>query len=128
VGSIILSVLLLARGRFSWGRLENVISALVIVCLCVWMFSGPEMATIASTVAIVIAGFPAMVELWRNPQRGIAHVWLGYAGANALAFFGGADWSVEERFAPGVFVVQTLALALIGYRTKVMPKPVESPG
>lgn len=128
VGSIILAVLLLAKGQFAWGRLENVIAALVLVCLGVWITSGPRLATIAATLAIVIAGWPAMVELWRNPQRGIAHIWLGYTAANTLAFLGGTNWSVEERFAPGVFVMQTLALSLIGYRNGSTRPAREIPG
>lgn len=119
VGSILLTLLLLAKGRFSWGRLESVISGLVVVCVLVWKFSGPEMATIASTAAIVIAGTPALVELWRNPQRDLAHVWLGYTAANVLSCMGGASWSMEDRLVPAIFAVQTLVLALIGYRTPV---------
>lgn len=114
-GSITLALLLLVKGRFAWSRLETVISALVAACLAVWKFSGPRTATVAATLAIVIAGWPALVELWRHPQRALAHVWMGYTVANALAFLGGEDWSIEERFAPGVFTLQTLALALIGY-------------
>jgi len=128
VGSMILSLILFAKGRFLWGRFEYTITALVIVCLCVWALSGSQMATIASSLAIVIAGLPAVVELWRNPQRGIAHVWLGYAAANLLALFGGSDWSIEERFAPGVFVAQTLVLAGIGYRPHRTVQPEEIPG
>jgi hypothetical protein len=128
VGSISLTLLLLAKGRFSWSRSETVISAMVVASLAVWKLSGPKTATVAATIAIVIAGWPALVELWRNPQRGLAHVWLGYTAANALAFLGGLSWSIEERFAPGVFATQTLAMALIGYRHPPAASPMDQPG
>jgi hypothetical protein len=100
-GFITLALLLLAKGRYSWSRLETVISVLVVSCLGVWKISGPRTAAVAATIGIVIAGWPALVELWRNPQRELADVWLGYTAANALAFLGGLNWSIEERFAPG---------------------------
>jgi hypothetical protein len=127
-GSIVLAALLLWKGRFAWGRLETVIAMLVLVCLCVWKFSGPKGATVATTVAIFIAGLPGLVELWRNPQPAIARVWAGYTVANLLAFAGGAAWSIEERFAPGVFAVQTLALVAVGFRERPATLPAPPPG
>jgi hypothetical protein len=88
----------------------------VVICLGVWKLSGPDMATIASTAAILIAGLPALVELWRKPQRELAHVWLGYTAANVLSCAGGAAWTLQDRFVPAIFAVQTLTLAMIGYR------------
>ena len=70
------------------------------------------------TVAIVIAGLPGMVELWRNPQPFVARVWAGYTVANLLALAGGSAWVIEERFAPAVFSVQTTVLVLVGSRRK----------
>jgi hypothetical protein len=115
-GSIILSALLLWRGRFSWGRLETVILLLVAVCLIIWKSSGPQNATIATTVAILIAGTPGLVELWRNPDRAVARIWTGFTLANLLALIGGLSWSIEERFAPAAFLVQALAMTVIGFR------------
>jgi hypothetical protein len=127
-GSIILALVLLGQGRFEWGRLETVILLLVLVCLGLWKFSGPKVATVAAAVAITIAGLPALVELWRNPQPAIAHVWAGYTVASLLSFLGGTEWSIEERFAPGVFTVQSLALMVMGYRRKPVGPPHVSPG
>jgi len=117
-GSIVLSLLLLAKGRFAWGRLETAILLLVLVCLAIWKFSGPQMATVATTLAIFIAGLPGLIELWRNPQPAVARIWLGYTIANLMALLGGSAWTIEERFTPGVLAVQTFALVVVGYRTK----------
>jgi hypothetical protein len=117
-GSIVLALLLLVKGRFAWGWLETVILLLVLVCLVIWKFSGPKVATVATTIAIGIAGVPGLIELWRHPQPAIARIWAGYTVANVLGFLGGTSWTIEERFAPGVFAVQTLALVAVGYRRK----------
>jgi hypothetical protein len=127
-GSVVLALLLLAQGRFAWGRLETAILLLVLVCLGVWKFSGPKLATVATTLAILVAGVPGMVALWRNPQPAIARIWAGFAVANLLGFFGGTDWSVEERFAPGLFALQTLVLVALGCRPVSTASPVAAPG
>jgi hypothetical protein len=118
LGSLVLAAVLLAKGRFAWSWVESLIAALVVVCLAIWTLSGPQVATVATTGAIVIAGVPGMIALWRSPQRAQALVWAGYTVANLLALVGGTAWSIEERFAPAVFAVQTLALMAIGLRGK----------
>ena len=115
-GSVVLSFLLLAKGRFAWGRLETGVLLLVLGCLVIWIFSGPKIATVATTAAILIAGLPGLIELWRNPQPSVARVWVGFTVANVLAFVGGAGWSIEERFAPGCFSVWTIVLVCVGCR------------
>ena len=127
-GSIALSILLLCQGRFAWGRVETVILGLVLICLGVWKFSGPKVATVATTAAIFIAGWPGLMALWRDPQPAVARIWAGYTLANLAAFCGGSAWSIEERFAPGVFAVQTLALVAVGYWRKPAPCPGTAPG
>jgi len=127
-GSIILSLALLAKGRFTWGGLETVVLLLVLACLAIWKFSGPRRAIVATTLAIFIAGLPGLIELWKNPQPSVARIWLGYTIANLMAFLGGSTWTLEERFAPSIFAVQTLALTVVGYRTKPRSDPMSPPG
>ncbi len=125
-GSVTLALLLLLKGRFAWSWFETGILVLVIACLAVWHFSGPKWAAITTTAAIVIAGIPGMVELWRNPQPALGRIWVGYTIANVLALIGGADWSIEERFAPGVFALQTVAFVAIVWRQKPLAGPEQN--
>jgi len=127
-GSVTLAFLLLVKGRFAWNWFETGILLLVLVCLAIWKFSGPKWATIATTTAIVIAGIPGMVELWRNPQPVLGRIWAGYTIANLLALWGGTSWTIEERFAPGVFAVQTVAFVALAYRPKPARQAGKSPG
>jgi len=110
VGGWILTVLLLVKKRFAWGRLDTLILALVLGCLAVWRWGGAETAIIAATLAICIAGIPGLIELWRNPQRGVGNIWAAYAVANGLAFLGGTAMTVPERFAPALFAIFSLAM------------------
>jgi len=110
IGDLVLVGILLAKGRFQWGRFESAILVLVIGCMAAWKFSGPRMATIAATLGVCIAGIPGLLAMLKRPQRKIGNVWAGYVLANGLSFFGGTAMTIEERFAPGVFVLCSLAM------------------
>ena len=109
-GGIVLTTLLLLKGRFAWGRMDNVILLLVLGCLTGWKLGGAKTATVAATLGICLAGIPGLVELWRNPQRKVGNIWGWYVLANGLAFWGGTAITVEERFAPGVFAAYSLLM------------------
>jgi len=128
VGSILLSVMLLCYGRFSWGRLEWIVLILVLVCLVAWALAGPRTATVATTLAIITASIPGLIEIWRNPDPRAARVWAGFAIANVFALIGGDNWSVEERFAPTAFILQTLSMFVAGNRNKLRWLMVKSSG
>ena len=104
-GGIVLALVLLKQGNWSWGRFETVIALAVLASLAVWAFSGPRNATIAVTTAVCIAGIPGFVDMVRNPQPAAAKLWAGFTAANVLAFFGGTAMTVEERLVPAAFTV-----------------------
>jgi len=126
IGGVVVTGLLLAQGRFAWGRLDTVILALVLGCLAGWKLGGAKPATVAATTAICVAGIPGMIELWRNPQRQVGNIWGGYVLANGLAFLGGTAMTVQERFAPGVFAAFSL-LMFLASRKPVSRPPTPSP-
>jgi hypothetical protein len=118
IGDIALVVLLLAKGKFNWSRFDSGILGLVIGCVIAWKMGGPRTAAIASTIGVCIAGIPGLVAMWKNPQRKVGTVWLGYIVANGLSFFGGTAMIVEERFAPGMFAAFSLAMFAASRRNR----------
>ena len=120
IGSIAMTLALLSKRRYGWGRFESLILVLVVCCLVAWWLGGPKTATVAATLGICVAGIPAMVELWRQPNRKLGNIWGWYVLANGLAFLGGRAMTVEERFAPGVFAVQSLLLFAASRRAGFM--------
>jgi uncharacterized membrane protein YqaE (UPF0057 family) len=118
IGDCAMAGALLWKRRATWGRFERVVLALVLGCLAAWKASGPRGATVCATAAICLAGLPGLAALWKNPDRHVAKIWALYALANAVSFFGGTTMTLEERFAPGVFAVFSLALAAAGFRQK----------
>ena len=121
IGDILVVILLLMKGRVSWGRFETGILAMVIGCIVGWKLAGPKIATISATMGICVAGVPGLLAMLKHPQRKIGNVWAGYILANALSFFGGTAMTIEERFAPGVFAL----CALVMFAASRVKKPVE---
>ena len=119
IGSVLMSALLLRRGQFKWGKLEWMVFLLVLLCLAVWAMTGPRGATIAATLAIIAAGTPGLVEIWRHPDSTATRVWAGFCIANLLALIGGERWSLEERFPPAAFTLQTLVMFIAGNRARL---------
>jgi len=110
IGDVLLVALLLAKGKFTWGMFETGVLVLVIACMAVWKLAGPKPATVAATLGICVAGIPGLLAMLKQPQRKVGTVWAGYVLANVISFFGGTAMIIEERFAPGVFAICSLAM------------------
>jgi hypothetical protein len=119
IGDVLVVILLLVKGRFRWGHFETAILAMVIGCIIGWKLAGPKIATISATIGICIAGIPGLLAMLKHPQRKVGNVWAGYILANALSFFGGNAMTIEERFAPGVFALCSLALFAASRKKKL---------
>jgi len=110
IGDTLLVILLLVKGRFTWGWFETVILLMVIGCMIGWKLAGPRAANVSATLGICVAGIPGLLALVKHPQRKVGNVWGGYVVANMLSFFGGSAMTIEERFAPGVFALCALSM------------------
>jgi hypothetical protein len=118
IGDLVVVFLLMFKRQFKWGIFETVIAVMVIGCMVAWKFGGSRTATIAATLGICVAGVPGLIAMWKQPQRKVGNVWGAYVLANGLSFFGGTAMIVEERFAPGVFALCSLAMFCASRRPK----------
>jgi hypothetical protein len=116
IGGVAMTLLLLAKRRYSWARLDTVILALVAGCVIAWKIGGPRSAIVASTLATSIATIPGFIELWRHPHRAVGNIWGAYGFTNFLSFLGGTAMTIEERFTPAIFTMLSLAMFLAGRR------------
>jgi hypothetical protein len=110
---------LLYKRLFSWTRFETFVTALVVVCLVVWALSGPMWATVASSVAVFIAGFPQIRDSWREPNLKTGLIYIGYTLVNLSSFIAGKDWSVKERFYYGLTTIMVLTIAAASLRKEL---------
>ena len=118
IGDVFVLILLVAKRKFRWSMFETGILAMVIGCMIAWKLGGPKIATVAATLGVCVAGVPGLLAMWKKPQRAVGNVWAGYVLANVLSFLGGTAMIVEERFAPGVFAVCSLAMFIASRRPR----------
>jgi len=129
-GSLITAASIFIKTRtVKWTWVETMVVTLVIACFVVWRLSGPRMATIAGTIAVIIAGIPQAIDMWKRPWESSFLAYLGFFVANALSTFGGKDWSIEERFYPGLCAVFCLIIVAVIARKFWMPEETnKNPG
>ncbi len=118
IGGTIISCLLIYKGQFKWTLFETLVLLMVLICLVFWYLSGSRIATISSTIAVVLSGLPQFKESWQKPDKPMGLIYLGYAVVNILFFFGGKSWTVKDRFYPGLMVPLCLAIAFASLRNK----------
>ena len=98
IGSTVITVLLIVKKQVSWSRIESITALLVIICLAIWYSMGETAGIIASSLAVLIASFPQMVETYRNPSGTPQTAYMIFLCGNILSLFAGREWTIEERF------------------------------
>ena len=116
-----------SKSKFSWTWFETMVAVLVLASMVVWYFSGSKVATVASTLAMVIAGIPQLVDAWKKPwEMPPLAIYSGYVAASLLSVAGGKSWTVEERLFPVAACVLCLFIVIFSLR-KFWIKPAGLP-
>lgn len=102
---------LICKHQYGWTIEETKVLILVFVCMVIWAMSGPVWATISSTVAVIIAGKPQLEDAWKKPDPQLGVIFMGWTTVNILYVLTGSEWSIKERFYPGMMVPLCLAIA-----------------
>lgn len=109
-GSGIIAALLVVKKQVSWSFVETLTSILVLVCLVVWYVAGGRAGIVASSMAVVIASIPQMVDTYRKPEATPALAYFVFLIANLLSLYAGKSWTIEERFYQGCSVFLTVII------------------
>jgi hypothetical protein len=130
IGSGVTTVFIFRAGdHASWTKFHAMVVGLVVASMAVWYFSGSRMATIAGTIAMIIAGVPQFIDAWEKPKESPTLIYSAYVAANCLAIAGGKNWSVEERFYPVSAGIFCLLITLVSLRKFLpQPEPLTIPG
>lgn len=116
-----------SKGRMVWTRFESFVVSMTIASMIVWYSSGSKMATVASTIALIAAGIPQLVDAWKKPHIMPLLVFCAFLTANLLSTAGGADWSIKERFYPASSASYCFLLVVFSSR-KLWLKPIPNIG
>lgn len=116
IGASTVAVLLAMKKQVSWSWVETITAILVIVCLVVWYILGEDAGIVASSLAVVIASVPQMVDTYKKPWATPTTIYLVFLVANILSLIAGRSWTIEERFYPGCAVFLCVVIALFSMR------------
>lgn len=118
VGTITVTLLLVVKRKVSWSWIENMTVVLVLICLAVWYYAGEQAGIIASSLAVVIASVPQMVDTFKKPSSTPVLSYIIFFIANTVSFYAGRSWTIEERFYAGCSMFLCLVIIVFALRRK----------
>jgi hypothetical protein len=116
VGANIMAILLVVKKQVSWSWIETMTSMLVVICLIVWFTAGETAGIIASSLAVVIASIPQMVDTFKSPGATPTGPYVMFLIANIVSFIGGKEWTVAERFYPACSIFLCVVIVLFSLK------------
>ena len=117
-GSTIITLILVGKKQVSWTRVETMTAILVVVCLLVWYTSGELAGIVVSSLAVLIAGIPQMVDTFKKPESTPVLPYAIFCVGNVVSFMAGRAWTIEERFYQAVSIFLTLVILVFSLRKR----------
>lgn len=118
VGTITVTLLLVTRRQVSWSWIETMTVLLVIICLTIWYYAGEQAGIIASSLAVVVASVPQMVDTFKKPSATPVLSYIIFFTANTISFYAGRSWTIEERFYAGCSMFLCVVIIVFALRRK----------
>jgi len=119
IGSAAITAILVAKKQVSWSWVESMTAFLVVVCLVIWYTSGERAGIVASSLAVVIASIPQMVDTFKKPEATPSLVYSVFLISNILSVMGGKEWTIEERFYQCCGVFLCTVITAFSFRKKI---------
>lgn len=116
IGSAFTAIVLLAKGAFSWGKTEWIVTFLIIVCLYVKYNYSHNTMTIATATALMLAGVPLLIDTFKKPDSVPTSVWVLFAIGSIVAFMGKKSWALDECLFSGTSAIYTTVIVLLSMR------------
>ncbi len=113
IGSTLITVLLIIKKQVSWSWVESMTALLVVICLVIWYTTGEQAGIVASSLAVVMASIPQMVDTYKKPEATPTLIYIIFLAANVLSLIGGMSWTIEQRFYQCCSIF--LCLVIIGF-------------
>lgn len=123
-GCIAIIHAIVRTGTWQWTWRETLASVFVGASVVVWVFMSNELATIVSTLGVVAAGVPQLIDNWEDPSTAPIDLYVGFTIGNALSLVSlvaGDTFSVEEHFYGASCSVLTFLFVLVALR-KWLPR------
>lgn len=116
LGASLVAILLIVKKQVVWTWVESLTAFLVVACLIVWSAAGERAGLIASTIAVLIASVPQMIDTYKRPQATPATAYAVFLLADVLSIFAGKGWTIEERFYPVIGALLSVVILLFSLK------------
>ena len=115
-GTLLVTLFLIIKKQFSWGRFESFVGVLVMICILVYIKSGPYTATIATTIALDIAGIPQIIETYKRPKTTPTVSYLFFTISSVLSVYGANAYTVQDMLPQTNAAVFCFIITLLSIR------------
>ena len=114
LGACLVTIILLMKGVWRWDTIETISAIGIAIALVCWWKLGAKFAIVASTIATVIAGIPAMHDAWLQPNHASWWLWSGITFGCTFSLYGVKKWSIEDHLFPcSTFVFGVIMTILV---------------
>jgi hypothetical protein len=117
-GTLAVTIVIVIKKQISWSKFESFVSLLVLLCMTVYVTSGAYTATIATTVALFIAGIPQIVDTYRNPHTASTSAYLFFTTSSFLSLIENQKWTVPDKLPQINSMVFCVIVMLLSLRKK----------
>jgi hypothetical protein len=112
MGATATTIVLLIKDKYTWSEFDTFVAILVVICIILWITTGPRWALILSVVAGAIAALPFIIMTWKSPEKSLIIPNTGFFLANTLSLISAKAWTVEDRLLFGVNTFLTSFLVI----------------
>lgn len=102
--------------KITWSQHDIAVAVMVVICTVAWLTTKTWVSTVFCTTALMLAAIPQTVDIYHHPEHASTKVWAAYFVSNAMAFFGGKKWCVEDRLAAGASTVLCALMVFLSLR------------
>ena len=86
--------------------------------LVAWATAGESAGIIASSLAVVMASIPQMVDTYKKPESTPTMAYVIFTIGNVISLIGGKSWTIEERFYPACSIFLCVVIVVLSLRKK----------
>lgn len=96
LGTCIVTILLIVKKQYTWGWFETGVTVLVGICITVYFTSGAHTATVATMIALDIAGIPQLIATYKKPKETSTIAYLLFTVSSLLAVIETEVWTHKD--------------------------------
>lgn len=112
LGSYTMGIILWSHKKFSLNEKEICIIVLIIICGCIWKFSGNISATIATSIATILAGIPQYLDTRKNPpHKNSITIWILFCTGSIVSFLAGDGWDIRPFILTRLFPLANILIS-----------------